>query len=218
MCLSPEVDLLSAAVIAGVAVDTLRRNPRSATLPIAAIPAIFAVHQFASALMWWQLRDQVPDCVGVPATQFFVFVGFALWPISVPIAFYAVESTRWRKHALLAVGMFGAVAGLTFFETQLAGNVVAIAQPWYVTFDLGGVPDWYGFGYMTATCLAVLLSSNRYLFKWGLVNAVGLALIALWWQAGLPSIWCFWAALTSFIINGFIRHEADQNPANSLRA
>ena len=53
MCLTPEVDVVTSVAIGALAIDALRHNNNVRTLPIALVPAIFSVHTFSSAVVWW---------------------------------------------------------------------------------------------------------------------------------------------------------------------
>ncbi len=60
MCFSPEADFTAAAVVGVVGVATLRlvREPRD--LLIAALPLLFALHQFVEGFVW--LRGSRGTC------------------------------------------------------------------------------------------------------------------------------------------------------------
>ncbi|HUV17765.1 MAG TPA: DUF6629 family protein [Ilumatobacteraceae bacterium] len=50
--------------------------------------------------------------------------------------------------------------------------------------------------YVMATCGSLLLSTNRILVRFGLVNLVAVV-IAIFIVEGFASLWCAWAALAS---------------------
>lgn len=66
MCFSPEVDVAAAAAISVAAIDAAQRIEHPRTVPIALPPALFAVHTFSSALIWWGADGTVPAQVGRP--------------------------------------------------------------------------------------------------------------------------------------------------------
>jgi hypothetical protein len=59
--------------------------------------------------------------------------------------------------------------------------------------------------YVAATCGALLLSGQRPLVFWGITNVVVVGVLALAERNGLPSLWCFWAAITSGFVAWFLR-------------
>lgn len=205
MCLSPEVDLAAAIVTGVIAVDTLRRNRNPDALAIAGIPAIFAVHNVASALMWWGLLGDVGGCVAVPAQFLYVLIAFVLWPVYIPFALRKMESRGIRRALLSGVLVLGAVNSGWHLWRIARGDMTAFPHEHYVSFHFPSDPLFVGPLYAVATCGATLLSSHRELVLWGVVNIVAVTAISAWAAHGLPSIWCLWAAITSGYINWFIR-------------
>lgn len=205
MCLSPEVDLAAAVVVGAVAVDTLRRNHNPDARMLAAIPAIFAVHNVASALMWWQLRGQVTPRLGAAATVLYELVAFGLWPVYVPLAVRAMERVTWRRRTLAALWVGGVMIAAVQIVHIARGQMTAVEHHLYVAFEYPGIPWAVGALYGIATCGALFLSSHRELVWWAGVNAVAILWLDRWSASGLPSLWCLWAAVTSLFLNWFIR-------------
>ncbi len=69
MCFSPEADFTAAAVVGVVGVATLRlvREPRD--LLIAALPLLFALHQFVEGFVWLGLQGDVSSGLGDDARE-----------------------------------------------------------------------------------------------------------------------------------------------------
>ncbi|CAB4343595.1 MAG: hypothetical protein F2839_06440 [Actinobacteria bacterium] len=214
MCLSPEADIVAALAIGIVAVDTLRRNANPDARALAAIPAIFAGHSLLSALMWWNLRGHIPAEFGSIATNLYILVAFVLWPIYIPLALRQMETRTIRRNVLLASCCLGAIIGGLNLWFLATGRIVATEHPWYVGFVTPALPMYLGGLYGVATCLSMFVSSHNELKWWGLVNLVGISAIVVWARHGLPSVWCFWAAITSVFINWFIRHHSRQHREN----
>ena len=205
MCLSPEFDLAAAAVTGLVAVDTLRRNRNSDARLLAAIPAVFAVHNVASAVMWWGLLGDVGPQWGRPAANLYMFVAFVLWPAYVPLAVRSMETVSLRRNLLAVVWILGMVNAGWHLWRLSRGQMTPVAHEHYISFDFPADPVWVGPLYGLATSGATFFSSHRELVMWGIVNAGAVAVLTVWAAAGLPSLWCWWAALTSVFINWFIR-------------
>lgn len=205
MCWSPEVDLIAAAGIAVVAADALRHNREGRTLPLALLPALFSVHTASSAVIWWAAEGALPAAAGEAAARFFMFVAFALLPVYVPVAVLLIEPPGWRRGALLALGATGLVSGVSYLLPLAQGEAAAVACDYYIAFTIDGAVPYAGFLYVVATVGALLFSGHHALMLWGVVNAAAVALLSVWTQAGLPSLWCFWAACTSVFIAWFLR-------------
>ena len=215
MCLSPEVDIVAASAITVVAIDAVRNNQNLRTLPIALVPSIFAVHTFSDAFVWWGAQGKVNESIANGAAWIYLFIAFTLLPIFVPIATSLIEPKGWRKN-LLGIVIFGGL--LTGIDSLLSINekiTTVSACDYYVDYHVGGTAFLSGTFYMIATIGAMLLSGQKHLFRWGILNLVVVLFLGIWANHKLPSLWCFWAAITSVFVSWFIRdinreHEKGQ--------
>lgn len=208
MCLSPEVDLVAGVAIAVVAVDAVRHNRHGRTLPLALLPAVFAVHTLTEAFIWWGERGVVPAQVGDAAAVFFMFVAFVLLPVYVPVSVLLIEPRGWRRDALLLLTGAGAIAAADFLIGLVSGRAEATACSYFIDYRILGAATVSGGLYVLATCGAMLLSGQRPLQVWGVTNVVVVAALIVWQSRGLPSLWCFWAAMSSVFVAVFLRRLA----------
>lgn len=205
MCLAPEVDLVAGAAITVVAVDALRHNPHRRTAPLALLPGIFAVHTFTSAAVWWGLQGRIPQSLGDAAAGFFMFIAFILLPVFVPVAVLLLEPPGWRRYALTALLGAGVLSAAEYLNGLVSGRASAAACDFYIDYSIGGVSTYTGALYVLATVGALLLSGDRVLASWGVVNVGAIAVLMVTARAGLPSLWCFWAACTSVFVAFYLR-------------
>jgi hypothetical protein len=213
MCLSPEVDLAAGLIISVVAVDAIRHNRHNRTLPLALLPGIFALHSFASAFVWWSFQGAVPSSIGTAAANFYIFVAFILLPIYVPIVTLLVEPQGWRRHVLQGFSVIGIIAGLDYMYYVSQGNGTVQECTAYLDFHVSG-PSWVMSAfYGAATCGAMLFSGYRPLFIWGILNCVAIIVLNERLSHALPSLWCLWAACTSFFVSWFLRDLIKQRQA-----
>jgi hypothetical protein len=174
-------------------------------LPIALLPGIFALHSFASLFVWWSFQGTVSDSVGSAATSFYVFVAFVLLPIYVPIATLLVEPHGWRRHVLQGFTAIGVIAGLVYLYYVVQGQATVQECTAYLDFHVVG-PSWLMSAfYGAATCGAMLFSGYRPLFIWGILNCTAIVVLNDRLSHALPSLWCLWAACTSFFVSWFLR-------------
>ena len=205
MCLSPEVDLAAGIVISVIAVDAIRHNRHNRTLPIALLPGIFALHSFASVFVWLSFQGSVSNAFGEAAANFYIFVAFVLLPIYVPIATLLVEPKGWRRNALMGFVVLGLIAGLVYLYYILKGQASVQECTAFLDFHVAG-PSWLMSAfYGAATCGAMLLSGYRPLFLWGVLNCIAIIILNDRLSHALPSLWCLWAACTSFFVSWFMR-------------
>lgn len=205
MCLSPEFDLASSVVIGAFAIDTIRRNENPRTIPLALVPSIFAIHTVSSAIVWLGIEHHLSQQFQNVATSVYIFIAFVLWPTYVPFALLPIEKSGWRKNTMWAFLVIGFVTSIQFAMAVDSGNETVMAGGHYLDFHVNGTPAYTGIFYFLTTCVAILLSGIRQLVIYGLMNAVVVATLAISQNHGLPSLWCLWAAVTSFCIWWFIR-------------
>lgn len=215
MCLSPQVDVAVGLALSVVAVDTLRHCKHPRLLGLALLPAVFAVHSFTSAFVWLGLLGDVSPGVLNAATGFYLFVAFVLLPIYAPTAVLLVEPRGWRRSVFVLLVLTGMYAGMSFLTALIEGRGSAVACDFYISFNIDFTATSVAVSYILATCGALLLSGQRILVYWGVVNALAVGGLAYWASRGLPSLWCFFAACSSVFIAWYLRrldrdHEAGQ--------
>src|SRR5947209_3949007 len=106
MCFSAEASFAAgtALVPAGVYCLAAAARKKPAHLPLAAVPLLFGVQQFAEGVVWHALEHGRPELVR-PAALVFLFFALAFWPFWFPFL-TAVTDTRpagRRAFATLAV-------------------------------------------------------------------------------------------------------------------
>lgn len=198
MCFSPQADLASAAVIAPLGLLALRaaRSPRE--LPLASLPALFALHQAVEALVWLGLRGHVGAGVQDAAATAYLLVAQAVLPVLVPAAFLALEPRGRARVALLGLGC--AVGGYLAW-TILARPVDVTADRHVVVYTTRTHLDGLlAVAYVSAVCGPALLSARPLLRAFGVVNLVGVLLAALVRYEAVTSVWCTYAALASVLV------------------
>jgi len=205
MCVSPQVDLVAGLAISVVAVDAVRHCGSPRLLGLALIPAIFAVHSFTSAVVWLGLLGDVSSTVLDAATVFYLAVAFVLLPVYAPASVLMIEPPGWRRPVLLLLLVAGGYAAAEFLLGLMSGRGGATACSYYIDFDIAGTSSYSAVLYIVAACGAFLLSGQRILVLWGVVNAIAVGVLCIWAGRGLPSLWCLWAACTSFFIAWYLR-------------
>lgn len=206
MCFSAEADLVAGVAVGAAGIDALRHVRQPAERPLAAIPMVLGAHQLVEAVVWWGLRDEVPDHLGRAAAWLYLAVAFAVVPVLVPVAVGALEPAggrRWMR-GFTALGL--AVAAVLLFAL-LRGPVEAHVDGYHIAYrvDVGGGGLMAAL-YVVATCGALLTSRHAHVRWFGATNLA--AVVVLTWldRGGLISLWCAWAAVTSVAIALHLRY------------
>lgn len=199
MCFSAQADLVGGVVLGAIGIDTLRHvGERREYLALAALPLMFAGHQLVEAFVWWDLQGHLSDTVADIATWLYLLFAFVLLPVYVPVAVLVAEPSGQRRKLIRWSVVVGGIVSVLLLATMVRGSVTASLDDWHIRYGTGidaAVPI-VG-AYIVATCGALLLSTNRILVRFGLVNLVAVVVIAIFVVEGFASLWCAWAAVAS---------------------
>jgi hypothetical protein len=201
MCFSATASFVTAALTGAAGLAALRRAKGAVDVPLAAIPLIFSVQQVAEGALWLALEQ--PDAGTWPwiLTQLFLVFALVVWPVYAPATALALEPPGWRRHVMQLCGLFG-VAISAFFAVQLvtvhhegyiSGHHILYRTEVEEPLLVGGV-------YIVATGLSLLLSSARAVSALGLVVFAGSLIAWAFYAEVFVSVWCFFAAASSFVI------------------
>lgn len=201
MCLSPEVDFVAGTAIAGVGIATLALVRRPRDLVIAALPLGFGLHQLVEGFVWLGLRGQVSPALGAAARDAYVIYGQAVLPIVVPLGFALLEPRPARRRLVWPFALLGLLVGLFLLWQLTQWPIVAEERAHcvaYTTHTPYAIPS--ATAYVLAVCGPALLSSQRHLRWFGVVNIGGLLVAATMQEEEFTSVWCLYAALMSVLI------------------
>ncbi len=219
MCFSPQADLVAGVVVGACGVDALRhvRHPRQ--LPLAALPLLFAAHQFDEAFVWFGLDGRVSAEVGRAALYAYLAFAFLL-PVIVPVAVAGVEPDRGRRRWMRGFAGLGVVVAAilvtSIVRSPIDAQMAHLHLSYRVDVDYGLLIVGL---YVVATCGPMLVSTYRSLVAFGVVNLFVVVLLAWLVSSGFMSLWCAWAAVTSGLIALYFREaaaEPDAEPESML--
>jgi hypothetical protein len=218
MCFSPEADFTAGVVIAGVGVETLRRVRARRELIVAALPLLFGIHQLVEGFVWLGLRGQVSTGLGDAAKEAYIVFAHAVLPIIVPVGFMLVEPNDRRARWVWPLVCLGLVMGLYLLWQVTAYPVGAQEDAHCIDYTTHTPNDvLIGVLYVVATCGPALISSRRYLRRFGLVSVIGVIATTLVRVDELTSLWCVYVALISvLILEHFRRQRAIETRADPI--
>lgn len=208
MCFSATASFTSSAVVAmvGVATVTLSRGRREWLF--AAIPLLFAAHQFAEGAVWLALTGNAT--LGGLGPWGFLYMLYAqgLLPLLVPLSVWLIEPGRHRRRMVLPFLVLG--AGLTVYQLWsllhfptaifVESHSVAYRNPGSSNMTVATL-------YVIATCGSLFFSEYRDIVALGAVNLIGV-LVVLWLkQYAFTSVWCAYAAVVSILIYFYFRRR-----------
>ncbi|MCW2795494.1 DUF6629 family protein [Nocardioides sp.] len=200
MCFSVEADLIAGVALLPVGVLALRevRHPRE--VPFASLPLLFALHQLVEALVWAGASGDVSDGVQRAAALAYVLFALPVLPTLVPLAVLMLEprDARLRVAPFVALGL---VVSAYLTVAVLQGPVEVRVHAHALAYGVGleNVTLWTVL-YIAAVIGPSLLSGYPSIVAFGVLNLVGLTVVALLYREAFASLWCVYAACTSVLI------------------
>ena len=154
MCFSADADLIGSVVIGAIGVDVLRNvHRRHDHWAFAALPLLFAAHQFVETFVWWGLEGTVPHQFATIGKWIYLAFAFVVLPTYVPLAIRTLEpSGRRRRRMDLFLGLGIVVSALLLIgmirgpvTAELAGHHIAYSIDLPLAFPIVAA-------YVVATC------------------------------------------------------------------
>jgi hypothetical protein len=219
MCFSASADFTSSAVLGAVGVATLREVKDRRELLLAAMPGLFAIHEFVEGFVWLGLDGTLPPLVAHNAGAAFVLYAQGILPFLLPLGVFLIEPTKRQRRRMLGFVILGGLLslylawGLIAYPLQISDQSHSVEYINVITnTTLVAVL------YVIATCGALFFSGFRPLVELAWANLVGLIVVAMVKRYAFTSVWCAYAAVVSVIIYFFFRRTRMHRPERYAHA
>ena len=213
MCFSATANFVGSGVLGTVGAVTLTRVKHRRELLFAALPMLFAVHQFTEGFVWLGLDGILSPEVAHDMGAAFMLYAQGLLPFLLPLSVLLFEpdaQSRRRMVPFLVLG--GATAlyilwALTAFPLQLyirQNSIVYINQATNHTA--------VAVLYVIATCGSLFFSKIRMMVIFGAANLAILLVVMVVKRYAFTSVWCAYAAVASVIILAYFWRTHKDRP------
>lgn len=200
MCFSKTADLVVGTALIPVAVLTLREVRHRREVPFAVLPAIFAAHQFFEVFVWEWLEGNVSAGVANLAIRAYLFIAWPLLPTWVPLAVMLLEPRGARLRVAPFLGL-GVVVSIYLGWVVLANPVEVVRHPYGLEYvNVVQHPLLWAVLYIIAVIGAPLVSGYRSIVAFGVLNLIGLIVVAVFYANAFASLWCVFAAVSSVLM------------------
>jgi hypothetical protein len=201
MCFSAAASLVTAGMVGTIGVVAVRSVRSPVELPLACIPLLFAAQQAAEGSLWLALEHGDAGPWPWLFTQVFLAFALVIWPVYAPVAAWLVEPDPRRRQIMQASFLVG-VAVASFFLVQLVTlrNEGYISDGHILYRTNVDAPVLAGLIYLGAAVLSLVVSSHRAIAVLGAIICVGALVTYAFMQGVFVSVWCFFAAASSFVI------------------
>ena len=213
MCFSATANFVGSGVLAVAGVATLAKVKHRREVLFAALPTLFAIHQFIEGFVWLGLDGILSPAVAHDMGAAFMLYAQGLFPFLVPLAVLLFESDRKSRQFMRPFAVIGGATtlyilwALTAFPTQVyvRGNSIV-----YINQATNNMT--VAVFYIIATCGSLFFSKIKMMVLFGAANLAILLVVMAVKRYAFTSLWCAYAAVASVIILAYFWKSAEQRP------
>jgi len=213
VCFSAAANFVGSGVLGAVGVLTFTKVKHRRELLFAALPTLFAVHQFIEGFVWLGLDGILSPAVAHDMGAAFMLYAQGLLPFLLPLSVLLFEpDMNSRKRMLPFLVLGGATTlyilwALTAFPTQvyIRGNSIV-----YINQATNNIA--VAVLYVIATCGSLFFSKIRMMVIFGVANLAILLLVMEFKRYAFTSLWCAYAAVASVIILAYFWRSHAERP------
>ena len=225
MCISAEVNFAAAAVIGSIGIATMSHTKHPREVLLASMPLLFGLHQFIEGFVWLGLDQKIGTLALHNASFLFMLYAQAILPFLMPLSVLLVERPGWRRKVIGAITGIALLLAIYMAYGVLAFETRVFAEHHSIVYRNSETESGLTAGlYILVTCGALILSSYKWVRWFGILNLIGLTVVAIVKAYAFSSVWCLYAAIVSVMLywqfrEGRIRwnqsDESDQASAKS---
>jgi hypothetical protein len=201
VCFSATANFVGSGVLAGLGVVTLTKVKHRRELLFAALPTLFAIHQFIEGFVWLGLDGYLSPAVTHFMGEAFVLYAQGLLPLVLPLSVFLFEPDVKSRRRMLPFVVIGAVTMIYMLralvmyplEISVRGNSI-------VYVNQGTNYTSLALFYVIATCGSLFFSRVRAMVMFGVANLTILLVVMAVKRYAFTSLWCAYAAIASVII------------------
>jgi hypothetical protein len=213
MCFSATANFVGSAVLGTVGVVTLTKVKHRRELLFAALPTLFAIHQFIEGFVWLGLDGIFSPTVTHDMGAAFMLYAQGLLPFLLPLSVLLFEPDRKSRRRMQPFLVLG--AGTTLYilwgliayplEVYIRGNSIV-----YINQATNNTA--VAVLYVIATCGSLFFSKIRSMVVFGAANLAILLIVMVFKRYAFTSLWCAYAAVASVIILYYFWQSSEDRP------
>ena len=203
MCFSTTASFVASGVLAVTGTIALLKVKNPSDRLFAAIPLLFAIQQFSEGFVWFTMNDANGIAISNIAVYIFLFFALITWPIFLPLSILMMEKNIIQKKILRFLTLTGMVISLFMVYVIVFRNISAQAMFLHMHYNVDypyDLPFISIMPYFIVTAIPQFISSVGKMKWFGLAIVASFLLTNIYFKENVPSVWCFFAALSSIII------------------
>ncbi|HEY6062712.1 MAG TPA: DUF6629 family protein [Chitinophagaceae bacterium] len=219
MCFSATASFGAGAVLGTIGIIAVAKAKTNPQRLFATIPLIFAVQQVTEGVLWLTLKDPSLASWQPLLTYIYLVFAMAIWPLWVPLTIRLLEKDARRKITMNVLLTIGAIVSvivvlvLSLYPVQVMtpaclncpfSSTPSLNQHLHYRFTFPPIPKGligaFTVLYIMATIITPFISGIKKM-KWlGFVFLASYLFAVILYNGFVISIWCFFAALLSFVV------------------
>ncbi len=213
MCFSATANFVGSAGLATMGVLTFTKVKHRRELLFAALPTMFAAHQFIEGFVWLGLDGFLSPAVTHGAGEAFVLYAQGLLPFLMPLSVFLFEASAAHRKRMLPFVFLGAGTSLYMLwalmtyplDIYVRGNSIVYNNQGTYHTPLAVL-------YVIATCGSLFFSKVRDMVVFGAANLLILLVVMAVKRYAFTSLWCAYAAVASVIILAYFWNSRFTRP------
>jgi hypothetical protein len=213
VCFSATVNFVGSAALGTAGVVTLTKVKHRRELLFAALPLLFAIHQFIEGFVWLGLDGILSPAVAHGMGAAFMLYAQGLLSFLAPLSILLFEPNKKSRRRMLAFVIIGGATtlyilwALTAFPLQ-----VYVKQNSIVYINQATNNTVVALLYVIVTCGALFFSEIRMMVVFGAANLAILLIVMAVKRYAFTSVWCAYAAAASLIIFYYFWTSHEERP------
>jgi hypothetical protein len=213
VCFSAAANFVGSGVLGAIGVVTLTKVKHRRELLFAALPTLFAVHQFIEGFVWLGLDGILSPAVTHNMGAAFMLYAQGLLPFLLPLSVLLFEPNGKGRRRMLPFLVIGGATTLYILwaltayslEVFVKGNSIVYINPATNNTVVAIL-------YIIATCGSLFFSEITDMILFGAANLVILVAVMAVKRYAFTSLWCAYAAVASVIILAYFWKSSRHRP------
>jgi len=213
VCFSAVANFVGSGVLGAMGVITLTKVKHRREVLFAALPVLFAIHQFIEGFVWLGLDGSLSPAVAHDMGAAFMLYAQGLLPFLLPLSVLLFEADVKRRRRMLPFVVLGGgttlyiLWALTAYPLQvyIRGNSIV-----YINQATNNTA--VALLYVIATCGSLFFSKVKPMVAFGGANLAILLIVMEVKRYAFTSLWCAYAAIASLIIVTYFWKSSKHRP------
>lgn len=213
MCFSATANFVGSAALGAIGIVTLTKVKHRRELLFAALPTLFAVHQFIEGFVWLGLDGVLSPGVTRDMSAAYMLYAQGLLPFLLPLSVLLFEVDAKSRRRMLPFLAIGTATALYILWALMAYPLqVYVKENSIVYINPATNNTAVAVLYVIATCGSLFFSKIKMMVIFGAANLIILLVVMEYKRYAFTSLWCAYAAVASVIILAYFWRSSGDRP------